>query len=118
MLYRPLRKRKGQGLVEYALLVGGIALIGATAVSLIGHKTSDILGLVAVVLPGAHFGDNAPIESGHLIDTNTVGTNGSIAIDTAAILSQNGQDRLGNAVFGPQSVAAGNGVGGLIIESQ
>ncbi len=119
MLYRPpVRRRKGQGLVEYALLIAGITLIGAAAVSLVGHKTSDMIGAVAVILPGAHFGDNAPIQSGHLIDTNTVGVNGSIAIDTNAILTQTGQDRLGNAVFGPTSAAAGNGLGGLIIESQ
>ncbi len=119
MLQRsPLRKRKGQGLVEYALLVAGVALVCAAAVSIFGHKTNDMLSAIAVILPGAHQGDNAPIESGHLIDTTTAGTNGSLTVDTVGILSQTGQDRLGNAVFGPKSAAAANGLGGMIVESQ
>lgn len=42
--------RKGQGLVEYGLLIGAVALIAAAAVSLFGHKTGDIIGAVAVIL--------------------------------------------------------------------
>ena len=63
------RNRKGQGMVEYALIIAGVALISAVGISLFGHKVSDMIGLVATVLPGAHQGDNGPIASGHLIDT-------------------------------------------------
>ena len=63
------RDKKGQGLVEYALLIAGVALISAAAVSLFGHKTSDMIGAVAAILPGAHTDDNNPIKSGHLIET-------------------------------------------------
>ncbi|MBV8229297.1 MAG: class III signal peptide-containing protein, partial [Planctomycetaceae bacterium] len=63
------RDKKGQGLVEYALLIAGVALISAAAVSLFGHKTSDMIAMVAAILPGAHTGDNGPVQSGHLIET-------------------------------------------------
>lgn len=79
-------RRKGQGMVEYALLVSGIALVCIIGVSLIGEKTGDMLDLVAVVLPGADSDDNAAIGQGHLIeDTNT---NGVLQIDTSAISSR------------------------------
>ena len=56
-----LRNKKGQGLVEYGLIIAGVALICAAAVSLMGHKTSDLIGAVATVLPGAHADDNGPV---------------------------------------------------------
>jgi len=111
------RDKKGQGLVEYALLIAGVALISAAAVSLLGHKTSDMIGAVAAILPGAHVNDNGPIQSGHLIDTAPTGTGGSIALDVPTILSEKGTDRLGNAVLGP-GMGSTNGFDGLIIESQ
>ena len=111
------RRRKGQGLVEYALLIAGVALISMAAVSLFGHKVNDLISSVATILPGAHQGDNGPIISGHLIET-AADANGNISLDTAGILKQSGQDRLGANVFGPTTAADGNGLGGLIIESQ
>ena len=33
----------------------------------LGHKTGDLLGTVAVFLPGAHDDDNGPVTSGHLV---------------------------------------------------
>src|SRR3954454_5671900 len=54
LIRRLRRDKKGQGLVEYGLLIAGVALISAAAVSLFGHKTSDMIGAVAAVLPGAH----------------------------------------------------------------
>ena len=70
-LVRRLRKnKKGAALVEYALIVAGVALIGAVAVSLFGHKVSDMLATAAAVLPGAHADDNAPIVSGKTIETS------------------------------------------------
>jgi len=111
-----IRNRKGQGLVEYALIIAGVALICAVAISLFGHKVSDMIGAVAVVLPGAHDGDNGPIASGHLIDTTnaSTGANGApITLDTAGIIAGNGTGRLGNNVMSDAS----NGFGGLIIET-
>lgn len=117
-----LRDRKGQGLVEYALLVCGIAVISLAAISLLGHKTSDLMGTAATMIPGAHVGDNGPILSGHLIETDNNGQGGSIEVSVGTtnggILSQSGTDRLGMNLFGPGSAGSANGVGGLIIESE
>ncbi len=115
-LGRLRRDKKGQGLVEYALLIGGVALISAAAVSLFGHKTSDIIGAVAVILPGAHTDDNNVIQSGHLIETAPVGTSGAIALDAATIASSKNTDRLGGNVLGAQDTGQ-NGFDGLIVES-
>ncbi len=38
-----LNNKKGQGLVEYGLIIAGVALICAAAVSVFGHKTSDLI---------------------------------------------------------------------------
>jgi Flp pilus assembly pilin Flp len=116
MLRKLFRDRKGQGLVEYALLVAGIAVVALAAVSTLGHKTNDMLSTAAVLLPGAHTDDNNPMASGHLIET-TAGTGGSIAVDTATIATNSGTDRLGASLFGGSSNAAGNGLGGLITET-
>jgi pilus assembly protein Flp/PilA len=105
------RDRKGAALVEYALLVAGVALIAAAAVSVLGHKTTDMIATVAAILPGAHTDDNNAIQSGHLIETGTVGTGGSIAVDPATILGNNGTARLNANVFGQSSEL------GLVVES-
>jgi hypothetical protein len=94
-------KRKGQGLVEYALLIAGVALVCAAAVAIFGHKTNDMISATAVVLPGAHAEDNAPIVSGKIIETGPADgadpANG-IGLDVATILtnSDGTQERLGN----------------------
>ena len=95
MLRKMIRNRKGQGLVEYALIIAGVALIAAAAVSIFGHKTSDMISAVAAVLPGAHGEDNGAITSGKLIET-TDGTAAPITLDTGAIATNAGTERLGN----------------------
>ena len=75
-LWKFLKNNKGAALVEYGLLIAGVALICAAAVSIFGHKTSDIIGTVAAVLPGAHTDDNNPMLSGHLIETTDLGGGG------------------------------------------
>lgn len=117
LLKRLLKNKRGAALVEYGLLVGGVALISAGAVSLFGHKTSDIIGTMAAILPGAHNNDNGPVQSGHLIETAAVGTSGSIAVDFATIVSETNQSRLGLNVAGG-TVGAVNGIDGLIVESR
>ena len=67
-----IRNRKGQGLVEYALIIAGVALIGIVGITMFGHKVADLIGTVAAILPGAHTDDNGPIVSGHLIGTTTM----------------------------------------------
>src|SRR2546425_11500297 len=70
-IVRRLRKNDtGAALVEYALIIAGVALIGAAAVSVFGHKVTDMLATSAAVLPGAHAEDNAPIVSGRTIETS------------------------------------------------
>src|SRR5438309_457384 len=73
------KKRRGAALVEYALLIAGVALVCAAAVSIFGHKTNDMIAGTAGVLPGAHVDDNAPIVSGHIIET-APNANGAIAL--------------------------------------
>jgi len=120
MLKRLFKNRKGAALIEYGLLVGGIALICAGAVSLFGHKTNDIIATVAAILPGAHTDDNGPIISGKLIETSlntAAGTAQGISLDFGTIATQVGVDRLGINVAGQNSVAATNGLDGLILEA-
>ena len=112
-----LRNKKGQGLVEYGLIIAGVALIGATAVSVFGHKTSDLISATATVLPGAHADDNGPITSGKLIETTTPGASGSgdgIELDVVTIEGNTGNGRLGNNVLGADPTT--DGFGGLILE--
>jgi Flp pilus assembly pilin Flp len=120
MIRKLVHDRKGQGLVEYALLVAGIAIISLAAISTLGHKTSDLMAAAATMIPGAHQGDNAPITSGHLVETDAQGglTGNAIEVSSTQILANNGTDRLGTNLFGAQSPGAANGLGGMIVESQ
>lgn len=111
---RLLRDRKGAALVEYALIIAGVALIGAAAVSIFGHKVSDMLGTAAAVLPGAHTDDNAPIVSGKTIETSPnaqgVDQGGNsqqgIGLDVNKITQSNGKARLSDGVGGDGSVSS------------
>ncbi|WDI42509.1 Flp family type IVb pilin [Bremerella sp. P1] len=111
MIMKLFRNRKGQGLVEYGLIIAGVALICAAAVSVFGHKTSDLISAVATVLPGAHADDNAPMTSGKLIETVPDGTTGAIELDATTIAA--GGDRLGNNV----GLDTPTDFGGLILEA-
>lgn len=85
-----IRNRKGQGLVEYGILVGGVALVCLAAVALLGHQTNDIISVVAGVLPGAHGDDNAPIISGKLVRTTDNGGDGiTLDVTTNGTMSSN-----------------------------
>ena len=95
-----LRNRKGQGLVEYALIIAGVALIGIVGITMFGHKVADLIGTVAYILPGAHTDDNQPIVSGHLIETDTNGPNGSIEISLPGIGSDQNSDRINKMMLG------------------
>ncbi len=93
---RAYAKRKGAALVEYALLIAGVALISAAAVSIFGHKTNDLIAAVAGVLPGAHADDNAPIVSGKIIETTPGSATAPIALDIPTIVANSNTPRLGN----------------------
>ena len=123
MFKRLFRNKKGAALVEYGLLIAGVALICAAAVSEFGHKTSDLVGAMAVVLPGAHSGDNGPIISGHLIETSATlttasGQTGLVGLDFSTIASESNVERLGANLGYPALGTPGNGAGGIIIESK
>lgn len=109
------RKSKGQGLVEYGLIIAGVALICAAAISVFGHKTSDLISAVATILPGAHADDNGPMTSGKLIET-TSAEDGTITLDAATIATTNvATPRLGNNVG--LNTASADDFGGLILEA-
>lgn len=112
MLRKLIRNRKGQGLVEYGLIIAGVVLICAAAVSVFGHKTSDLWAAVATVLPGAHADDNGPMTSGKLIET-TEAEEGAITLDVAGIAGKPNSPRLGNNV----GLSAPANFGGLILEA-
>jgi Flp pilus assembly pilin Flp len=92
-----IRNRKGQGLVEYALIIAGVALIGIVGISMFGHKVADLIGTVAAVLPGAHTDDNVPIAAGHLIETTT-DSSGALVVDLSKVT--NGTDRINGNLLG------------------
>ncbi|MCA9201826.1 MAG: class III signal peptide-containing protein [Planctomycetales bacterium] len=117
MLRKMFRSKKGQGLVEYGLIIAGVALICAAAISVFGHKTSDLISAVATVLPGAHADDNGPMISGKLIET-TEATATGIALDAAAIQGKTTGNRLDENVLGVAATTdgTGDGFGGLILE--
>lgn len=90
-----VRNRKGAALVEYSMLVAGVALMSAVGLSVLGHKTSDMVSITAATLPGAHADDNGPITSGKLIETEQDVTSGEITTSAAAIAAANATSRLG-----------------------
>lgn len=112
MLRKMFRNKKGQGLVEYGLIIAGVALVAAAAISIFGHKTTDLIAAVAAVLPGAHSDGNAPIVSGRLIET-TEASDGAIGLDIQAIIDGTGSRRLGNNIVGED---LGNQFGGLVVD--
>jgi len=111
---RALRGNRGAAMVEYALIVAGVALMAAVAVSIFGRKVTDMLATTAAVLPGAHAEDNAPIVSGKLIETspNAQGTDpggnaqNGIGLDVNKITQDSGKARLSNNVGGDGQVSS------------
>jgi Flp pilus assembly pilin Flp len=103
------RVRKGQALVEYTIILAAVALISLGTISLLGHKTTDMLGTLTAILPGAHTNDNGPIAAGELVPT-TANDNGAISVDLNAAASSTAA--LDNNVFG-----TGTGDSPLLIEN-
>ncbi|MFN0243229.1 MAG: hypothetical protein ACKVWV_10095 [Planctomycetota bacterium] len=87
------QSKRGAALVEYGLIVAGVALVAAAAVSIFGHKTAGMIGASAAILPGAQAEDNGAIAAGQIIDTKNV--DGTISVDTSALADNNLGDNLG-----------------------
>jgi len=68
---RLLRDRRGAALAEYGLLVAGVALMGMAAVSVLGGRVSDMIGVVANLLPSASVENSAPVATGQIIETTS-----------------------------------------------
>ncbi|MEQ8767915.1 MAG: hypothetical protein RL885_28685 [Planctomycetota bacterium] len=97
-LIKLLRNKKGAALVEYGLLIAGVALVTVAAVAVFGNKTNDMIAATAAVLPGAHADDNGPIQSGTLIETTSGESGDPISVDIDGpngIFSNSGTERLG-----------------------
>ncbi len=94
-------------MVEYALLLTCVVVVGAAAVSMLGHKTADNIGIAAAILPGAHTDDNYAISTEQSVPTQNV--NGVIMLNTSALTNT---DRFNNILD------TGNaGTGGAILVS-
>ncbi len=109
--------KKGQGLVEYGLIIAGVALVCAAAISMFGHKTNDLLAATAAILPGAHDDDNAPMMSAKLIETKV--NDQGIQLDFGGIALAKDKPRLG-LNFGLTTGTNGTAgdFGGLVLEAQ
>jgi Flp pilus assembly pilin Flp len=99
-------KRKGAAMVEYAILVGAVALIGILGMSVLGRKTSDIIGTLAVILPGVESREDVSLHNASLIEITTDGT--TFRIDSNKIAADKSVDRLN----------ANAGIGGSQSDSQ
>ena len=87
---RLARERKGAALLEYALLIAGVALVASAAISIFGNKTGDLVAAVAATLPGAHGDDNGPIAVGQLIETQQDASSNRIRLDSNKIRARSG----------------------------
>ncbi len=95
LIQRTNKKKRGAALVEYGLLIAGVALVCAVGISMFGKKTNAMIGTAAAVLPSNDTNDLAPIKGGQLIRTTNDG--GVITLDAAAVTTDaNGTE----AIFG------------------
>ncbi len=67
--------KRGAALVEYGLIVAGVALVSLVAVSVFGGKTSKLFGVAASAIPGATEADNGTIVSGKVAAVKKEGDN-------------------------------------------
>ncbi len=76
-MFRCMRDRRGAALVEYGLVIAGVALVAAAAVSVFGVKTNGLISSIGSALPGAHEDDNGALVSGRYLETSQRGTSTS-----------------------------------------
>lgn len=109
------KNKKGQGLVEYAFIVAGVAFICLLALSIFGHKLADQYAIMAGMLPGAHSADNAPVASMAFLSTDLDGSgnqSGTGAISWNQITGNTGTGGLNNVVA---NAGVGNTDGDLFV---
>ncbi len=99
-------RRRGSVLVEYALLIAGVVLASVVALTVLGRKTADVIGVMAATLPGAQAADNMPIASADIIPLDS--SSGVLRLNSLALVRSGGLDRF-VTMLGP-------GGGALLIE--
>ena len=93
------KSQRGAALVEYAILIGAVTLVGVLGVSILGHKTNDLTGALAVMLPGAHTDDDITLTAGQLIEMESTAVAGSgfvASFDDTAVLDATQDNRFLN----------------------
>ncbi|MFK7895276.1 MAG: hypothetical protein AB8G23_05550 [Myxococcota bacterium] len=98
------RRQRGAALAEYGLLLAGLTLASMVAVSVLGGKVGGMIASVATLLPGATAQQNATVQVGSLIETETIDSNGDGTFEqvlSASALEQNASrpsNRMGSAL--------------------
>ncbi len=73
---RPLARR-GDVMVEYAIVVAGVALVALTGVAYVSEPVAGLVGVSAQTgMPGAHPNDNGPLGSDFLVEMRADPTRG------------------------------------------
>ena len=116
-----LKDKKGQGMVEYAILIGAISVVCLTSASLLGHKAGNLMGIGAALLPGDDGDDQGPIFVSKLAATQQTGNNGISLQNTpgSAMFFLGYTDSHGNDVGNgtpPQGIEAPNVNDGLVFD--
>jgi pilus assembly protein Flp/PilA len=68
MFKRLFKNRKGQGFVEYALLIVGVAMVGLIGVTILGVKTNHMISALALTLPGPNNSENNKLNTGTMLE--------------------------------------------------
>lgn len=112
--FRSVQIRRGQGLVEYIIIVAAVAMISLVSVSIFGHKVADQYAIGAGVLPGAHAEDNAAIAGAQFAESDVVaGVNtGTGVVSWAGVVGPVPTGELQNNV----SVAGGTVAGETFVD--
>ena len=106
------KNKKGQGLVEYAFIVAGVAFICLLALSIFGHKLSDQYAIMAGMLPGAHTEDNAPVASMAFLSTTTID---SVQSGTGRVSWNNITGNTGTGGLNNNVIVQGANTGGAFV---
>jgi Flp pilus assembly pilin Flp len=119
-IVRRLRQYEtGAALVEYALIIAGVALIGAAAVWIFGNRVTGMLTTAAAHLPGGQTDTNTPNLRGRINETPP-NANGfeegnpatGIGVDIDASREASRQPRL------DENIGANGSLSSLVIETK
>lgn len=78
-----VRRKRGQALAEYALIVSGVTLVGFVAVVAFGHNVADLIATTAAILPGSEPQYDKPAYVGEFIELDV--TADRLTLDVSAI---------------------------------